>query len=470
MPLSNFINLADPRSIDKQLRDLKSKYLPNKSWLGDKNKFSKDTINRIKETILAIPVASHQKIQRKGLAEYIAASTILHCLDGWSHFSCGVESLLCGDMGTSIHMVYYAELRAVMSLLAREGIAVFNTQHFILDSLDKLRLVNGPGIRNRTHEFVSDAILAWAKDPKNSQTLFESIKVRGHSISEWFTALGKASGSAVASKIAADWLKSWSLDLTYISGDHILRNEMSYRPHELSFDSNTRFFLAALKKTIDLWRICEPSGGGKSSERFSVLDAHLLRIAMETMYRSMGRKLRNRKMSENFVERTFGNLGLSKTDSLFKFLLRDTVPNDIAIFKDATHLSMRPKRGSTNYYRIHQFYSLEDILAVMSRSLLLLRFSTALASTLLDKANISRIDIDFWLDNIGENLGYWDATTKPTDFVDLWAAVNSSLQAIEAELTRTAVNSLALANNNAISGDLPKVGQFQRAYLWGIGV
>ena len=55
------------------------------------------------------------------LTEYIGASTLGHCFDGWSYLGRATEAELAGDPGSARHLGYYAELRAAMSLLGRRG-------------------------------------------------------------------------------------------------------------------------------------------------------------------------------------------------------------------------------------------------------------------------------------------------------------------------------------------------------------
>jgi hypothetical protein len=70
------------------------------------------------------------------LAQYIAASSILHCADGWSYLGRAINCLLKGDPHRVVHLAYYAELRAALSLLASEAIGVFSRNNFVIDAPD----------------------------------------------------------------------------------------------------------------------------------------------------------------------------------------------------------------------------------------------------------------------------------------------------------------------------------------------
>jgi len=57
------------------------------------------------------------------LSEYIAASCLLHCSDGWSYLGRAISALLRGDPHRARHLAYYAELRAATALLAKVGVS-----------------------------------------------------------------------------------------------------------------------------------------------------------------------------------------------------------------------------------------------------------------------------------------------------------------------------------------------------------
>src|ERR1700685_1183046 len=87
-------------------------------WVGTTNRYSLDTVGKISSDSSA-----GGKIRNpRHLSQYIAASCILHCSDGWSYLGKAIMSLLRGDPHRCRHLAYYAELRAVMSLVATEGI------------------------------------------------------------------------------------------------------------------------------------------------------------------------------------------------------------------------------------------------------------------------------------------------------------------------------------------------------------
>jgi len=68
------------------------------------------------------------------LSDYLALSCPLHALDGWRYLSAALVSLLNGARTEALHLAYYAELRAALSILAGSGIAVLNNKHYAIDN------------------------------------------------------------------------------------------------------------------------------------------------------------------------------------------------------------------------------------------------------------------------------------------------------------------------------------------------
>jgi len=96
-------------------------FIARSKWLGVTNRYSKDTIAKIKSDASAKKIREPQQ-----LSQYISASCLLHCSDGWSYLGKAILSILRGDPHRARHLAYYAELRAAVALLATEGIGIFN--------------------------------------------------------------------------------------------------------------------------------------------------------------------------------------------------------------------------------------------------------------------------------------------------------------------------------------------------------
>lgn len=102
------------------------RFLKRSTWIGKTNHYAHNVVAQLQA---ALPITAEHK---RNLAQYIAASVALHSNDGWSYLGRSVACLLAGDTHRALHLAYYAELRAAMSLLASAGIGIFNNQHFIV--------------------------------------------------------------------------------------------------------------------------------------------------------------------------------------------------------------------------------------------------------------------------------------------------------------------------------------------------
>src|SRR5437879_2702363 len=81
------------------------RYWNRSRWLGANNRYAKDTLNHIRQDTGPAGHLSHSQ-----LASYIAASSAVHCMDGWSYAARAIEAELSGDVAAARHLAYYAEL------------------------------------------------------------------------------------------------------------------------------------------------------------------------------------------------------------------------------------------------------------------------------------------------------------------------------------------------------------------------
>src|ERR1700722_6306108 len=102
--------------VERTLAEL-DPFISKSRWVGKTNRYASDTVDR-----LALDTKSPSLLRTTHLAQYISASSILHCADGWSYLGRAISCLLTGDPHRVVHLAYYAELRAALSLLASEGI------------------------------------------------------------------------------------------------------------------------------------------------------------------------------------------------------------------------------------------------------------------------------------------------------------------------------------------------------------
>ncbi|QJW91597.1 hypothetical protein HNV11_20540 [Spirosoma taeanense] len=430
---SDAVKDSSNKIIVKALKRLKKFQFSKHRLLGPKNYYKNDATTKIDKGLLS---------EKVHLSEYIAASTFTHCFDGWNFLTRGVESLLNGDIPSCIHFVYYAELRAVMSLMACEGIGIFNKSHIYFDSREIPNSLN-----NSTHMVAKELIDEWAKLAAKKRSIFQYIKINATNLQTLVDSTGTSSSSAYVSSIVNDWFVNWSLDLK-LKEDQKLRNEMSYRPH---FDYKQPNNNEVINSIFEIWSGLEPT----SSIRFLELDKHLVRIAFEKLFVMTTGKKSNSPSYKKFVQRTIDNIGEAGNNSLLDFMIRKTDSQDHFIIKQA-------KKARKNNDII-----IADPIPMICRAILLLRMSSGSVNNTFDQCYVSSDDLRFWWENLAFGFGITNSTNSGLETQDLFSDVRDSIDSLKDNMIDP---SCIKDNFFNFSNDINTIKQFQRTCFWGIGI
>jgi hypothetical protein len=415
-------------------------FLKRSIWIGKTNHYIQDVTDRLR-------TAPANDTQRRNLAQYIAASVSLHANDGWSYLGRAVAAILAGDCHRALHLAYYAELRAGMSLLAGTGIGIFKNRHFIVPAVNgAAKLDFGQG----THVAAWLALEHWTQQPVSGALFTSLVRPEGRTLDEWFQPHG---GATALAPQARDWFMQWGMDIGLASKDRDARNESSYRPDGIPsiWESSAKDGLEFVR---DTWSALEPS----STSSFEQIDRHILRLAIERYYSSYSGRVAVPADADftALVNTTVEaqSLADATSDRMKKFLLRQVAATDPLLFGYST---IAPGTPTT------------DALAVLSRAVLLLRIATGSAHDLLKQAGFGANVLSFWWQNLGEARGLWPSGSPPEALSDLWADVQDSLNdlaAIEAD-DPTALESV---NNIAFGPDvrINVLASHERVGLWGL--
>lgn len=431
---------ASPLATEVVFRSLK-RYFKHSRWLGTKNRYQINCVELIKNDI------NKNILNQKHLQEYIAASSILHCYDGWSFLSRAIDCVYSGDSDTVRHLGYYAELRAAMSLLAVGSIGVFNDRHFVSEpSKVCVEIKNG----GRTHSFAWDSINLWSENKHFVQILCDAIiPYNGIPLKDWIDAFSTTVGTITA--IGKQWLDSWGLDLKRLGqSDQSARNKSSYRPthiyHREKINAND-----SLSFLNDFWSCVEPS----PDSRFMTIDRYLLRISLEQANKALGATKRSfEKNIINMLHKLFSNSMI--IEEWKEFLLRRKDPSDpqILSFAKSIDSDINPKHH----------------LQVISRAILLLRLATGANWLLLKKTGIGKMELEFWWKSVGQENGLWD-TEPPDNFLDLWADIDDLLTLLKEK--KSIIKNIDFSYfkwKNDIIDSLKSIGSCERVALWGLGL
>ena len=378
---------------------------------------------------------SRSGINGAQLAEYIAYSIPLHVADGWSFLARAFEAIKSGDTRSAVHLAYYAELRAAMSLLASEGVGVFRYRHVAIGNNYMVSYSDGKS----THKATWELMEAWGSDSSRSGTILDAIPIEQRTINEWFNEANVT--STVQPLVASDWLREWSIDLSIFEKDRELRNEVSYRPSRIVEDGNIAAVDAdIIEPLLGAWSPIQPSAdrGG------ALVDQDLFALALS---RARDRENGSQADWEKFVDQY-----LWKASSSLRSYLKNPGRWSSDVFRWAEDTSVPPK-----------------VNAVLARATLLLRIANAVCALKFDQANIGKNDVRFWWDRYGQDCGYWDPGDEPDAFSDLWTDVSDAIDDARVELRRCS-SPLTMAQVHESIGRAVSLTQHPRALFWLLGL
>lgn len=437
MTLQEFIDSASSQAIKDGLLNVKNNHFNRNEFLPDNNPLKLPTHDTIKQHFIGPVVFTPDEAKA-----YLASSSILHCFEGWNYLSASVHSLLNGEIPISIHLAYYAELRASSSFLSTEGIGIFDSHHFSICNDDSI--IENPKIRNKnsgTHQFMWEALNCWI-DSSNHSDVFNYFFYSGKSFNEWLQYIPQSNSVNISSIFLKEWLKDWSFDIDKFQKDRNARNFFSYRPN---FNTVSNVNLSAKVERINsFWKTLEPD----SSNRFSLLDKYLFKLFLEKIYFVIDQSHIILSF-EDMIDKTFQNAGMSVDISLKQSIINNT---NHSIFEKANDFTTDPNM-------------LPDPLAIIARSILLLRLASGATAHLIKVSNISRQELDFFFNSIGIDGGFWIPGDAPNDFCDLWTDINDLIIDFE-ELAADSTITL----NKIKDLNISSYSQFSRAAVWGTGL
>jgi hypothetical protein len=413
-----------------------------------RNRYRRDCIRSIKQDADQHRTPTHQHLR-----EYIAASVLAHCADGWSYLGRAMHAHLRGDSDCCRHLAYYAELRAAMALLAAGGIGVFLDRHIVVDSNGRCHCISGHG----THKFAWEALNHWAETTGARDLVLTIIRPGKIPLRDWLDQF--AAGPANQTLLARDWLQLWGLDLERLTEDRSTRNRSSYRPTAFS-SPGAAALTDVLAFVKEFWELNEPLG----TLAFARLDRHLLRESISEAFRRMQGRSRRQ------AHRQFGHSVTTLLQNLPEqplgpppggwdgFLSYASDPARPSLFEDA--------RGRADI--LHPNHPRQ----VMARATLLLRLSSGAAEAgLRSLPNMDANELEFWWSRLGEDRCLWHHGEAPQDFVDLWADVGDALGDVREWEENTGDHERSYAR---LWHERPRtaayLGSCERVALWGLGL
>lgn len=332
-------------------------------------------------------------LQPGHIIESVAIRGPLHCTDGWSFLARALSALLSGDGHVARHLAYYAELRAALSILASQGIGVFNSRNVVVDvNGNVLRLAN-----QGTHQMCWEALAAWAALPQSLNALASAVSLNSVPLLDTVRAFF---ASPASSSLAAQLIHEWGFDLSNGPDDRNERNLSSYNPNDLTPMSTLPG--DDFDFVQDLWAAFEPSRW--------YLEKHMLRKMLDLEQNLHGAL----PLADQETRFAMVDPRVSSQVSL-EFLFRH-VPQPQSIIMDRSAVQTRPAPAP----------------AMMARAALLLRVATSMADRNLVDAGVSPLNhLGPWWRSIGVERGLWAPNAEPASMIDLWYDIEVALDLVQ---------------------------------------
>jgi|GEM_PF-982903 len=454
MSITNFVASASKAEVSLGLQHIKSNCLPSNQLINNGNNLPFNGARLLEDHFNQNSAVNLTAVDTQC---YLAAASLMHCIDGWQYLSRSVEGLISGDFKTCVHLSYYSELRSTMSFLATEGIGIFDHVHFCQTSNGRIlkdpysRYDNGTRRWSGygTHQFVWKCLQEWiSQSNKSTLDILKGFYHNGKPFNEWISNIPNANNINVINLIIKDWLKKWAFDIQNYYDDRKARNESSYRPL-IKQQYNNNNLAQILSDYSALLRLAEPA----STNRFSLLDKHLFKLLFKEMHRGIA-QIGFQHSEEYLLTQMFSAVG-SQMDISLKQLITST--NYHPIFSLAQNTTI-DSNGNL------------DPLSIFSRALLMLRVATANVSVLFKDAGITKSDIRFLTDYLGVENGFWKPSTPVVNFEDLWDDLKESIDDLSNWISNQQAQISLKEINDLKSLELTQIKQINRAALWGIAI
>jgi hypothetical protein len=443
--LENVVNLADPLAVSNAMSRIKPNFVQSE-WLKGSHRVAKDP----RKFPTATPL---QGVRANALAEYAAASVPLHVSDSWTYFGRALNAIAAGSTDIAKHLLYYAELRAMYALLARNGIVLLNMNNVaVLQGATQVIPFpsSSRSVERNEHQAIWVLFRHWAKSPQAVNFFSSTVRMRGISLGDW---INRRPLQASVSSVLSGLLDRWGMDIARFSRDREARNEASYSPSRIRPDSPTISPAYVASMYRDVWELLEPGAGNK----FESMDQYIARDVFQACA-AQDSKRRKKRLPDGYT--SFNTLwvdnvlGVGQGRSIAQFLdqhANTTSPGIIlqsGVDKSAASMD-------------------EQLTSMVGRALILLRFATGAATDLLAQAGCGSHDVRFWKDDMLSTHGIRLPDQPQNDYSTLWPAVANAVDDIDLLDDETDPDEIALVNEE-LAFSFQLLSGFERVPAWAV--
>lgn len=334
--------------------------------------------------------AAFDALSPSDVIELIASRGPLHVADGWGYLSRAISALLAGDTHAARHLAYYAELRAALSILANDGIGIFNGQNRVVDAAGSLKELQKQG----THVMCWATLEFWASEPQSIHKLLQATQINGARLIDAIQVFfpGMSAGA-----LGGSLIREWGFDLQVGHLDRDDRNLSSYNPNSLvsltTLPADDLAFVGAL------WGAFEPNAW--------TLERHLLRKLLENLQGVVG----GDPLADRTTEYQYLDARMKPFVSM-DFLARNEEPTD--------HPLIEAAKDSSNPAPAH---------SMLARGALLLALGGWMSERNLHDAMVQPFaHLQSWWSSFGSERGIWAPGGEPSSMADLWSDVAEALE------------------------------------------
>jgi len=409
---------------------------PDGTWLPTANPYLLGGSKRVVDDCKAESVAYSD------VTEYVAASAFAHCADAWSYVGRAADALLKGDVHASVHLAYYAELRAAKSLLAAEGVFVGNGFSFVLGSAATLTTVS----REPTHQAAWRLVDEWFRHVGALSTVASIVAPGGHSLRVWVSAIPGG-----VNAVMEDMLSGLAFDLRSFVEDRERRNLASYEPTTLTAPT---LGVDTVRRTLSgLWAELEPMSGGD----FPGIDRSILANVLLRQYSAQNLSADD---DNPCMEQVDWAGWVDWIDSLTPASLNPSALRDV-LRSEPTGIAFRAILGDTFSDTSGIRDAADFIRPMISRATVLTRLATGLCLGILNDAGKAVSDVSAWTAAFALSRGHIGGVPLPEPATDLFNDLDlprEVLESSQATSLRTLVTDLA--------DGVGLLGQVDRVVAW----
>ena len=401
-------------------------------------------------------------VDDSALAQRIAASVPSHVMDGWSYFGRAIHCLIRGDTRNSVHLGYYAELRAALAIMAAEGIGIFDRQHFIIDKdgvSQRLCTTTNTPTASGTHKIIWPVYRWWYQQGLSLDLVTSIIQPGGNAISHWFNSPSGRYRHLFPS--TGEWLKDWGIDLKRMDQDSKARNASSYGPSAIH---NWQILLGveAVDTVKRLWGLFRPH----YSSPFYEVDRLILHRVLRDVFAAQTKRKKGSKgwthdfnvFVDDFLEEQIDPQIVGPNRPQWEQFLCDDEAGNGFLLESAG----RRSTADASSFPVE----------VLARAALLLRIATGSCGLHMNKTGTGWDSYAFWLDGLGVRRGFWERGAYPDDPIELWTDIGDALDALD-EAPQDGdreEDSPHGARSHSPARSLTKLEECERIGLWGFGI